>query len=332
MAEKNAQNILVTGGAGYIGSHACKALAALGYTPITYDNLSNGNAWAVKWGPIEHGDLLDRGRLDEVIAKYRPGAVMHFAALAYVGESVTQPKDYYRTNVAGTLSLLEAALHHDIKNFVFSSTCATYGIPDVDLICEQTPQEPINPYGATKLIVEGMLRDFERAYGLRWTALRYFNAAGADFEGEIGEAHDPETHLIPLVLDAASGRRKDITIFGTDYDTEDGTCVRDYIHVVDLADAHVLALKAIEAGAENNAFNLGVGKGYSVRQVIETSERMTNLKVPVVQGNRREGDPASLVADASKAREILGWQATRSDLDSIVRSAWNWHKKYNELS
>ena len=332
MAEKNAQNILVTGGAGYIGSHACKALAALGYTPITYDNLSNGNAWAVKWGPIEHGDLLDRGRLDVVIAKYRPGAVMHFAALAYVGESVTQPKDYYRTNVAGTLSLLEAALHHDIKNFVFSSTCATYGIPDVDLICEQTPQEPINPYGATKLIVEGMLRDFARAYGLRWTALRYFNAAGADFEGEIGEAHDPETHLIPLVLDAASGRRKDITIFGTDYDTEDGTCVRDYIHVVDLADAHVLALKALEAGAENNAFNLGVGKGYSVRQVIETSERMTNLKVPVVQGNRREGDPASLVADASKAREILGWQATRSDLDSIVRSAWNWHKKYNELS
>lgn len=322
------RSVLVTGGAGYIGSHACKALAAAGYLPVTYDNLSYGHDWAVKWGPLERGDILDRSRLDAVLLQHRPAAIMHFAAFAYVGESVTDPGKYYRNNVCGSLNLIEAARDHGIERFVFSSTCATYGVPDALPIRETTPQNPINPYGASKLMVERMLRDFGNAHGLRAIALRYFNAAGADAEGEIGEDHDPETHLIPLVLDAAAGRRADVTVFGTDYDTPDGTCVRDYIHVSDLADAHVRALQALDAGAagDGDAFNLGNGHGFSVRQVIETVEQVTGRTVPVRYGPRRAGDPASLVSDAKLAGARLGWRPKTVGLQDIVSTAWAWHR------
>ena len=247
--------VLVTGGAGYIGSHTCKALHKQGYTPIAYDNLVYGHPWAVRWGPLEEGDIADRQRLDAVISKYQPVAVMHFAAYAYVGESVTDPGKYYRNNVAGSLTLLEAIRDHHVDKFIFSSTCATYGVPNDIPIKEDQPQNPINPYGASKLMIERILQDFDHAHGIKSVCLRYFNAAGADPDGELGEAHDPETHLIPLVLDAISGRRENIKIFGDDYDTPDGTCIRDYIHVSDLADAHVLALQALERGAKSSIFN-----------------------------------------------------------------------------
>lgn len=323
--------VLVTGGAGYIGSHACKALWKAGYLPVTYDNLVYGHEWAVKWGPLQRGDILDRARLDQVIAQYRPTAIMHFAAFAYVGESVTDPGKYYRNNAVGSLNLIEAARDYGIDQFVFSSTCATYGIPDQLPILEETPQRPINPYGASKLMVERMLADFGAAHGLRSIALRYFNAAGADPDGEIGEDHDPETHLIPLVLDAASGRRPDVTIFGTDYDTPDGTCVRDYIHVTDLADAHVKAVQALEGGAQTDVYNLGNGLGFSVHEVIHAVERITKLRVPVTLGGRRDGDPAALISDATKAREALGWQPHIAGLDMIIRHAWAWHQRIPSL-
>jgi UDP-arabinose 4-epimerase len=326
------RTVLVTGGAGYIGAHACKALAGAGYLPVTYDNLVYGHERAVRWGPLERGDILDRARLDEVIGRYRPTAIMHFAAFAYVGESVTDPGKYYRNNVMGSLTLLEAARDHGIGRFVFSSTCATYGMPDRLPIAEDTPQHPINPYGASKLMVERMLADFGAAHGLRSIALRYFNAAGADPDGEIGESHDPETHLVPLVLDAASGRRPHITIFGTDYDTPDGTCIRDYIHVTDLADAHVKALQALEACAPSSAYNLGNGQGYSVREVISAVERVTALAVPCVLGARRPGDPAALISDATRARDELDWQPRLADLDEIIRTAWGWHQKTGAVS
>ena len=320
-------NVLVTGGAGYIGSHACKALAMMGYSPITYDNLVYGHDWAVKWGPLERGSILDRTRLNEVLSRYEPEAVMHFAAYTYVGESVTDPGKYYRNNVMGSLTLLEAARDHGIKRFVFSSTCATYGIPQLLPIREDALQAPINPYGASKLFVERMLRDFDAAYGVRSIALRYFNAAGADPGNEIGECHDPETHLIPLVLDAASGRRRGITIFGSDYETSDGTCIRDYIHVSDLADAHVKALQALEGGAPSSAYNLGNGRGFSVREVIDTAKRITGLDIPAMIGDRREGDPVVLVSDAAKARAELGWRPHIEELSEIVRTAWAWHQR-----
>lgn len=326
-ARTNMKTILVTGGAGYIGSHTCKALAGAGFRPIAYDNLSYGHEWAVKWGPLECGDILDRTRLDAVIVTHKPFAVMHFAAFAYVGESVSDPGKYYRNNVTGSLTLLEAVRDHGIKHFVFSSTCATYGTPETLTIVEATPQRPINPYGASKLMVERMLADFGAAHEMSWTALRYFNAAGGDGDGQIGEDHTPETHLIPLVLDAASGRRPYVTIFGTDYDTADGTCVRDYIHVNDLADAHVRALQALRDGAPSNVFNLGNGKGFSVREVIDSVERVTGLKVPVKFGARRDGDPATLISDATKARTVLGWQPALPDLDTIIRTAWAWHQR-----
>lgn len=319
--------VLVTGGAGYIGSHACKALARAGYLPVTYDSLVYGHEWAVKWGPLERGDILDQARLGDVIAAYKPSAIMHFAAFAYVGESVTDPGKYYRNNVAGSLNLLEAARDHGIDQFVFSSTCATYGVPDRLPITEGTPQQPINPYGASKLMVERMLVDFGTAHGLRSIALRYFNAAGADPDNEIGEDHDPETHLIPLILDAANGRRPHITVFGTDYDTADGSCVRDYIHVSDLANAHVCALQALEGGHPSDVFNLGNGRGFSVLEVIEAAERASDLQVPITLGARRAGDPAALVSDATKAREVLGWEPQIRVLDDIVRTAWAWHQK-----
>lgn len=319
--------VLVTGGAGYIGAHACKALAAAGYTPVTYDNLVYGHREAVRWGPFEQGDIQDRARLDAVIAEHRPEAVMHFAAFAYVGESVSDPAKYYRNNVAGTLTLMEAMRDAGIGRIVFSSTCATYGIPDATPITEDTPQRPINPYGASKLMVERMLADFEVAHGLNWIALRYFNAAGADPDGEAGEDHDPETHLIPLTLDAACGRLDKLTVYGDDYDTPDGTCLRDYIHVADLADAHVLALRALERGGASRPYNLGNGRGFSVLEVIETVRAVTGLSPNYEIGPRRPGDPAALVADAEQARRELGWRPQYGALEDIVRTAWAWHQR-----
>ena len=322
-----ASHVLVTGGAGYIGSHTCKMLAETGFTPVTYDNLIYGHEWAVKWGPFEHGDILDSERLHQVLARYRPSAVIHFAAYGYVGESVEDPAKYYRNNVVGTLSLLEAMREAGVSNIVFSSTCATYGVPDEVPITEDQPQRPINPYGMSKLMVEQILADFRVAYGLNSVALRYFNAAGADPEGQIGEAHDPETHLIPLVLDAARGRRPNITIFGEDYDTEDGSCVRDYIHVQDLARAHVLAMERLASGGLKPAYNLGTGRGYSVKEVIAAARRATNLAIPVEHGTRRPGDPAILVADASAVCADLGWTPALTDIEEIIATAWRWTQK-----
>ena len=321
------KTVLVTGGAGYIGSHACKALARSGYVPVVYDNLCYGHRWAVKWGPLEQGDILDHERLDEVLRIYRPTAVMHFAAFAYVGESVSDPGKYYRNNVVGSLTLLEAMRDHGIERIVFSSTAATYGVPDRLAMSEETPQHPINPYGASKVMVERLLADFGAAHGLTSVALRYFNAAGADPDTEIGEDHEPETHLIPLVLDAVSGRRPHITVFGSDYDTPDGTCIRDYIHVSDLADAHVRALEAPMASGTSEAYNLGNGRGYSVRNVIDAVSRVTGRRVPVVESGRRAGDPARLVSNARKAAEALGWTPS-CDLETIVATAWAWHQKH----
>lgn len=321
------KHVLVTGGAGYIGSHACKALAAAGYVPVTFDNLVYGHEWAVKWGPFVCGDILDRTALDAVFEQYRPIAVMHFAAFAYVGESVTNPGKYYRNNVAGSLNLLEAMRDHGVDRFIFSSTCATYGVPSVVPIAEMHPQHPINPYGASKLMIERMLRDFDVAHGLRSISLRYFNAAGADPEGETGEAHDPETHLIPLVLDAAAGKRPYITVYGDDYDTPDGTCIRDYIHVADLADAHVRGLAALESGAKTTAYNLGNGRGFSVKEVIDAAKTVTGRDIPVRMGERRAGDPPRLVGDATHIQNELGWQPQHADLEDMVDTAWNWHRR-----
>lgn len=319
--------ILVTGGAGYIGSHACKALAAAGYTPVTYDSLVYGHREAVKWGPFEQGDILDGARLDEVLRHHRPAAVMHFAAFAYVGESVTDPGKYYRNNVVGTLNLLDAMRANEIGKIVFSSTCATYGIPEIVPISEEAPQNPINPYGTTKLIVERALADYREAYGLKSVALRYFNAAGADADGETGEDHNPETHLIPLVLDAAANRRSHITVFGEDYATPDGTCIRDYIHVSDIAEAHVSALARLDKGSLRSAYNLGTGVGVSVAEVIATACKVTGRAIPILHGARRPGDPDRLLADARLADRDLGWKAHRSSLEHIIETAWRWHQR-----
>ncbi|PWV95752.1 UDP-arabinose 4-epimerase [Hoeflea marina] len=326
-APAGSARVLVTGGAGYIGSHACRALAEAGLLPIVYDNLVFGHEWAVKWGPLERGDIGDRDRLDAVIRQHRPEAVLHFAAFAYVGESVADPGRYYRNNVAGTLTLLEAMRDNGIPRMVFSSSCATYGIPRSLPITEATPQNPINPYGRSKLMVEQMLADFSRAHGIGWTALRYFNAAGACPQAGLGECHTPETHLIPLVLDAARGLREAVTICGTDYDTEDGTCVRDYVHVGDLAEAHVKALARLAGGGGSGAYNLGTNRGHSVRAVIAAVETATGRKVPVVEGPRREGDPAVLVADATRARTELGWTPRFTELARIIETAAEWHAR-----
>jgi UDP-glucose-4-epimerase GalE len=325
-------NVLVTGGAGYIGSHTCKALAAAGDVPITYDNLSLGHEWAVKWGPLERGDILDAARLRRVIAKYRPSAVLHFAAFAYVGESVSDPAKYYTNNVTGTLMLLAAMRSAGIDRFVFSSTCATYGTPKAVPLREDNDQSPINPYGASKLMIERILADYKPAYGLKSIALRYFNAAGADPDGEIGEDHEPETHLIPLVLDTAIGKRASITVFGRDYPTADGTCIRDYVHVSDIAEAHVLALKKLERGQERLAYNLGTGNGVSVAQVIATANTLTNRPIPVIDGARRPGDPAELYADAARARNELGWVPKYKSIDGIIATAWEWHRRRHRPS
>ncbi len=322
--------ILVLGGAGYIGSHACKALAAAGHTPVVYDNLVFGHRWAVRWGPLEEGDLADRARLDEVFRRWKPDAVMHFAAFAFVGESVIDPGKYYRNNVAATLALLETMRDHGVNQLVFSSTCATYGVPDHSPIDEEHPQRPINPYGASKLMVERMLADFGAAHGLRSTTLRYFNAAGADAAGEIGEDHDPETHLIPLVLETALGLRPELVIYGEDYPTADGTCIRDYVHVDDLAQAHLLALDALATASPGvTCYNLGNGQGFSVKEVIASAERVTGRSVKVQVGPRRAGDPPSLVGSAEKIRRELGWTPRHADIDGIVGTAWRWLNRHH---
>ena len=322
-----AGTVLVTGGAGYVGSHGCKALAAAGYTPVVYDNLAHGHDRAVQWGPLERGDIADRKRLDEIFERHQPVAVMHFAAFIAVGESVNDPGKYYRNNVAGALTLIEAAVAHKIRRFVFSSTAATYGLPQRVPITEDEPNNPINPYGWSKLMVEQMLFDFERAHGLKSAIMRYFNAAGASPDGEIGECHDPETHLIPLALDAAAGKGPALTVFGDDYPTPDGTCIRDYIHVGDLADAHVRALDYLGEDQPTRVFNLGTGSGVSVREILDSIERVTGRAVPHAFGPRRAGDPPVLVSDASRAGGELGWTPSMSDLDHIIETAWSWHQK-----
>jgi len=319
--------ILVTGGAGYIGSHACKALSQAGYTPVTFDNLVYGHRNAVRWGPLVVGDLLDSPAIAQVLQEYEPAAVMHFAAYAYVGESVFDPLKYYRNNVVGSLNLFEAMRKAEIDKLIFSSTCATYGLPVEELISELHPQNPINPYGRSKLMVEQILRDLDPAYQLRSICLRYFNAAGADIAGDIGESHDPETHLIPLVLDAAAAIRPGINVYGNDYDTPDGSCIRDYVHVSDLADAHVLALQALLNGAKSSAYNLGNGRGFSVNEVIATAKSVTGKEISVSYGARRAGDPASLVGDATLIKAALGWRPKYSDLTDIIESAWRWHQR-----
>jgi UDP-glucose 4-epimerase len=318
--------VLVAGGAGYIGSHACKALAKAGYIPVVYDNLSTGWQDAVKFGPFEQGDLLDRGRIDEVLAAHKPVAIMHFAALSQVGESMDYPGLYWNVNVQGSLNLIEAAVAAGVKKFIFSSTCATYGDQDNVVLNENSVQKPINAYGASKRAVEDILCDFERRYGLHHVIFRYFNVAGADPEGEVGEFHKPETHLVPLMLDAIDGKRDALTIYGTDYPTPDGTCIRDYVHVCDLVDAHILGLKWLKDGKPSEVFNLGTGSGFSVRAVVEASRAVTNKAVPIIEGSRRAGDCTQLVSGSSKANSELGWEPTRSNLKAMIGDAWRWHQ------
>ena len=317
-------SILVTGGAGYIGSHTCKALRRAGFNPITYDNLSRGNAESVKWGPVERSELVDSSRLREVLAQYRPAAVVHFAAFAYVGESNVNPTLYYENNLGGTVALLEGMRECGVGKIVFSSSCAVYGAPKIVPISEEIPYAPVNPYGNTKMICEQILKDCAAAFPLSFIALRYFNAAGADPDGEIGECHVPETHAIPLLLEVAAGENKSFTIFGDDYPTADGTCVRDYIHVSDLADAHVKAVRALLDGADSTALNLGTGRGWSVRELVESVRQVTGCDLSAQVGARRPGDPAVLIADASRARRQLGWRPQYSDLATQVRHAWTW--------
>jgi UDP-glucose-4-epimerase GalE len=319
-------NILVVGGAGYIGSHMCKYLAQNGHTPIVLDNLIYGHREAVKWGPFIEGAMENRYILDSIFTQYEIEAVMHFAAFAYVGESVTEPGKYYENNVAATISLLEGMRRNNILKFIFSSTCATYGEPVEIPITESHPKKPINPYGRGKVMVEQILDDYQSAYGLNSISLRYFNAAGADPDGEIGEDHDPETHLIPLVLQTAIGIRDEITVFGDDYPTEDGTCIRDYIHVTDLSQAHLLALEKLMNNSLGGKYNLGNGDGVSVNNVIDAAREITGERIPSKMAGRRPGDPAILIGSSEKAVKELGWKPQFADLKSILETAWRWHK------
>jgi UDP-arabinose 4-epimerase len=318
------RTVLVTGGAGFVGSHACKALAHAGCTPVTFDNLERGHEWAVKWGPLERGDIRDENRLRSAFETWRPEAVVHFAAYAYVGESGSEPLKYYQTNIGGTANLLKACASFGCKYVVFSSSCATYGEPERLPVRESDPQHPINPYGYTKLAVERMLRDVEAAHGIRHVALRYFNAAGADPSGELGESHEPETHLIPLILLTAMGRQGAIKIFGSDYPTDDGTCIRDYVHVSDLADAHVAAVNWLTQGNRSETFNLGNGTGFSVAEVIRASERVTGKKIKTEICPRRNGDPPVLISDSTKAERLLGWKPHFPSIDRQITHAWSW--------
>jgi UDP-glucose 4-epimerase len=315
--------VLVVGGAGYIGSHMVKMLCHLGYAVTTLDDLSSGHRDAVLSGDFVQGNFGDRRVLDTLLSR-RFDAVMHFASFIQVGESVQHPDKYYRNNLTNTLGLLNAMRDYGVDRFIFSSTAATYGEPQYTPIDERHSQQPINPYGRTKLMVEQALADYDRAYGLKSVCLRYFNAAGADPEGQLGERHDPETHLIPLVLQAASGRRSHISVFGRDYDTPDGTCIRDYIHIQDLCSVHWLALQSLVNGADSQAYNLGNGNGFSVQQIIDMAEQVTGRKIPVMDAARREGDPARLVADSRLARKQLGWQPQYADLATIIEHAWKW--------
>ena len=315
------QAVLVVGGAGFIGSHTAKLLAGQGYDPVVYDNLSTGSAGSVRWGPLVEGDILETDRLIATIEAFEPVAVIHFAASAYVGESVENPAKYYRNNVNGTQSLLEACRRTSAPPVIFSSSCATYGVPDHLPIREGEAQHPINPYGRTKLIAEQMLADYATAYGIRYVALRYFNACGADLDGELGEAHDPETHLIPRAMLAAARFIDFLEVYGDDYDTPDGTCIRDYIHVIDLARAHVLAVDHLIRGGGNIAVNLGTGRGTSIKEILDAIGRLTGREVPVALCARRAGDPPILYADPALAAETLGFRAQHSDLDTIIRTA-----------
>ena len=319
-------SILVCGGAGYIGSHINKELNKEGYETIVFDNLIYGHKEAVKWGTFVKGDLSKIEDIEAVFEQYEIDTVFHFAAYAYVGESVNEPEKYYYNNVVNTLNLLKVMKKYGCNRIIFSSTCATYGEPERIPITEDMPQNPINPYGATKLMMEWIFKDYRKAYGLNFVVLRYFNAAGADPECEIGESHNPETHIIPLVLDAASGKRPDIKVFGTDYDTPDGSCIRDYIHVRDLASAHLLALHHLEKGGESDFFNLGNEKGTSVLEIVDSVKRVTGLGFKVSLENRRLGDPAKLVGSSKKAQRVLGWKPEFPEIDVIVKHAWNWHE------
>lgn len=319
--------VLVTGGAGYIGSHAAKALAKAGHEPVVLDNLSAGHRWAVKWGPLYEQDLAEAEELPELLKKEAVQAVLHFAASLSVGESVRVPRKYYWSNVVNTLHLLDAMLEAGVKHIVFSSSSATYGNPQQVPIPEDHPQKPVNPYGETKLAVERALHWYGNAYGLRWVALRYFNAAGADPDGDLGESHNPELHLIPLAIQAALGQRSQVEIYGTDWPTPDGTAIRDYVHVTDLSDAHVRALDFLADGGSSRALNLGAGRGYSVREIVDAVGRVSRRGVPFREGPRRAGDPPELVADARQATKVLAWEAGRSSLHAIIQDAWTWHQK-----
>lgn len=324
-------NVIVTGGAGYIGAHACKALHSAGFTPVTFDNLSRGHQEAVRWGPLEVGDLLDVSRLTTVLTEYQPLAVMHFAALAYVGESVVEPQTYYRNNLYGSLCLLEGMRNAGLRKIIFSSTCATYGMPKNLPITEDDVQQPINPYGQTKVAVERMIDDYVKAFGFQHTTFRYFNAAGADKDLEIGEVHFPEPHLIPNALRAASDVGQALQVFGCDYPTSDGTCIRDFVHVSDIADAHVLGLLQLISTDRSGYYNLGNDRGHSVMDVIAAVEEVTGRRLRVEKLPSRPGDPPILVADSTRARNDLGWSPKHPDLISMVSSAWEWHKKISHV-
>jgi UDP-glucose 4-epimerase len=319
--------ILIAGGAGYIGSHANKVICRRGYKTVIFDNLVYGHREFVKWGEFFYGDLADKKQIRSCFEKYPVDAVMHFSAFAYVGESVVNPAKYYVNNVVNTLNLLDVMREFQVRHFIFSSTCATYGIPETVPIPEDHPQKPVNPYGKSKLMIEEILKDYDSAYGMKHINLRYFNAAGADPDGEIGEQHDPETHLIPLTFYAALGMREDIRIFGTDYPTKDGTCIRDYIHVMDLADVHIRALEYLKATERSISFNLGNGIGHSVREVIDSVRRISKREFKVTETGRREGDPPVLIGSSQKAIEALQWKPQYADIDTIVETAWRWHSK-----
>jgi UDP-arabinose 4-epimerase len=320
-------SVLIVGGAGYIGSHTAKRVARAGLTPVVFDNLEYGHKSAVKWGPFVEGDLADSALIQRVLREYKITSVIHFAAYAYVGESVTNPRKYFRNNVVCTLNLLDAMVDAGVREIVFSSTCATYGVPHEVPISENHPQKPVNPYGESKLAVEKILHWYAGAYGTHFAALRYFNAAGADPDGELGEDHDPETHLIPLAITAALGRGNQLSIYGSDYPTPDGTAVRDYIHVTDLAEAHWLALRRLAESNDDIRLNLGTGRGHSVREVVAAVEKVSGRQVPAREAPRRAGDPPALVADAREAAKVLGWRPTYPELQTIVEHAFRWHAR-----